>query len=94
MRLTSSRIAAIVAAAFLTATVLPAQEVGLSSLTEAPLEDVWPALSEPRLGDLDEMVARGEIRVLTTFTLGSYFIFLRSTPARISGPRHDVLRSP
>jgi len=74
MRLTSSRIAAIVAAALLTATVLPAQEVGLTSLTEAPLDGVWPALSEPRLGDLDEMVALGEIRVLTTFTLGSYFI--------------------
>ena len=31
-------------------------------------------MSEPRLGDLDAMVARGEIRVLTTFTLGSFFI--------------------
>ena len=41
---------------------------------EAPLEDVWPALSEERVGDLDAMIARGEIRVLTTFTLGSYFI--------------------
>ena len=42
--------------------------------SEAPLEDVWPALSEPRFGDLDAMVERGEIRVLTSFTLGSYFI--------------------
>ena len=74
MRLISSRMAAIVAAVLFTATLLPAQEVGLTDLAEAPLEDVWPALSEPRLGDLDEMVARGEIRVLTTFTLGSYFI--------------------
>ena len=41
---------------------------------DAPLASVWPALSETRLGDLDAMVARGEIRVLTTFTLGSYFI--------------------
>lgn len=45
-----------------------------AELQEAPLQDVWPALSEPRFGDLDEMLARGEIRVLTTFTLGSYFI--------------------
>jgi len=41
---------------------------------EAPLEDVWPALSEARLGDLDAMLERGEIRVLTVFTLGSYYI--------------------
>jgi membrane-bound lytic murein transglycosylase MltF len=45
-----------------------------SAISEAPLEDVWPALSEPRFGDLDAMIKRGEIRVLTTFTLGSYFI--------------------
>ena len=41
---------------------------------ESPLEDVWPALSEEKVGDLDAMIERGEIRVLTTFTLGSYFI--------------------
>ena len=41
---------------------------------ESPLENVWPALSDGRFGDLDAMVGRGEIRVLTTFTLGSYFI--------------------
>ena len=41
---------------------------------ETPLEDVWPALSEKRVGDLDAMIERGEIRVLTAFTLGSYFI--------------------
>lgn len=40
----------------------------------APLEDVWPALAEPRTGDLDAILASGEIRVLTTFTLGSFFI--------------------
>jgi len=74
MRLTSSRIAAIVVVALLTAAVLPAQEVGLTGAADAPLDDVWPALSDPKLGDLDEMVARGEIRVLTSFTLGSYFI--------------------
>lgn len=41
---------------------------------EAPLDDVWPKMSEPLFGDLDEMLARGEIRILTTFTLGAYFI--------------------
>ena len=46
----------------------------ITQTPEAPLEDVWPALSAARLGDLDAMVDRGEIRVLTTFTLGSYFI--------------------
>ena len=54
---------------FLLSAVGFAQEVH-----EAPLEDVWPALAEPQFGDLDAMVKRGEIRVLTTFTLGSYFI--------------------
>ena len=43
-------------------------------LPEAPLEDVWPTLADAQLGDLDVMLARGEIRVLTTFTLGSYYI--------------------
>ena len=46
----------------------------ITQTPEAPLEDVWPALSAARFGDLDAMVDRGEIRVLTTFTLGSYFI--------------------
>ncbi len=41
---------------------------------DTPLSDVWPSLSEPWTGDLDGMIERGEIRVLTTFTLGSYFI--------------------
>ena len=43
-------------------------------IQEAPLEDVWPALAVAQLGDLDMMLERGEIRVLTTFTLGSYYI--------------------
>ena len=41
---------------------------------DAPLEDVWPALADARLGDLNQMIARGELRLLTTFTLGSYYI--------------------
>jgi membrane-bound lytic murein transglycosylase MltF len=48
--------------------------VAQQELSEAPLEDVWPALADARLGDLEMMLARGEIRVLTTFTLGSYYI--------------------
>jgi len=58
----------------LAAVAWSAEEDDQKILPEAPLEDVWPALAEPRLGDLDTMVARGEIRVLTSFTLGSYFI--------------------
>lgn len=73
------RIASLVAAGFLAAAALLAVPVSSAeddekSLYEAPLDDVWPDMAEPRLGDLDEMVARGEIRVLTTFSLGSYFI--------------------
>jgi len=41
---------------------------------EAPLDKVWPALADARVGDLEMMLDRGEIRVLTTFTLGSYYI--------------------
>jgi membrane-bound lytic murein transglycosylase MltF len=54
---------------FLVSAVGLAQEVN-----DAPLESIWPAMSEPQFGDLDTMLQRGEIRVLTTFTLGSYFI--------------------
>ena len=46
----------------------------LTDALDAPLEDVWPTLSEPRFGDLDTMIENGEIRVLTSMTLGSYFI--------------------
>ena len=52
----------------------PAQNQDAEGAPEAPLEDVWPALSEARFGDLDAMVERGEIRVLTVFTLGSYYV--------------------
>ncbi|MBY5920934.1 transglycosylase SLT domain-containing protein [Ferrimonas balearica] len=41
---------------------------------EAPLTSIWPALSGARFDDLDAMVAEGEIRVLTTLTLGWYYI--------------------
>jgi len=58
----------------LTVAAWSAGETQEIDLQQAPLQDVWPALSVPRFGDLDEMLARGEIRVLTTFTLGSYFI--------------------
>ena len=39
-------------------------ETDVVELPEAPLEDVWPALSEEKFGDLDAMIERGEIRVL------------------------------
>ncbi|GAA4891944.1 transglycosylase SLT domain-containing protein [Ferrimonas pelagia] len=38
------------------------------------LQDVWPVLSQPWGGDLNDMLERGEIRVLTSFTLGWYYI--------------------
>ncbi|MDA0706913.1 MAG: transporter substrate-binding domain-containing protein [Proteobacteria bacterium] len=68
------RIVHAIVAALLTAAAWSGADSQEIDLQEAPLEDVWPALSEPRLGDLDAMTTRGEIRVLTTFTLGSYFI--------------------
>ncbi|SHH22032.1 MltF family protein [Ferrimonas marina] len=40
----------------------------------AQLSDVWPVLAQPGQGDLDAMLQRGEIRVLTSFTLGWYYI--------------------
>jgi len=58
----------------LTAWSADSTETDAVELPEAPLEGVWPALSEEKFGDLDAMIERGEIRVLTTFTLGSYFI--------------------
>ncbi len=69
MNKTSLRHAPILLLVLLVSAVGYAQEVA-----DAPLEDVWPAMAEPQFGDLDAMVQRGEIRILTTFTLGSYFI--------------------
>ncbi|QIZ76057.1 transglycosylase SLT domain-containing protein [Ferrimonas lipolytica] len=46
----------------------------VAPVSVAPLDDVWPILAQPSGGDLDEMLARGEIRILTTFTLGWYYI--------------------
>ncbi|GAA5187303.1 transglycosylase SLT domain-containing protein [Ferrimonas gelatinilytica] len=36
--------------------------------------DVWPVLSKPKGGDLPQMLERGEIRLLTSFTLGWFYI--------------------
>ncbi len=36
--------------------------------------DVWPVLSKPQGGDLPQMLQRGEIRLLTSFTLGWFYI--------------------
>ncbi|ADN75611.1 Lytic transglycosylase catalytic [Ferrimonas balearica DSM 9799] len=40
----------------------------------APLATIWPALSGARLGDLPMMLEQGEIRVLTSLSLGWYYI--------------------
>ncbi len=50
------------------ADTLAADEPTEANLLESPLEKVWPTMSEPRLGDLDTLVARSEIRVLTSST--------------------------
>jgi len=64
----------IVAIAFVTLLGFVSVAFAQQELSEAPLEDVWPELADAQLGDLEMMLARGEIRVLTTFTLGSYYI--------------------
>jgi len=64
----------IIAIAFVTLLGFVNVTVAQQELPDAPLEDVWPELADARLGDLEMMLARGEIRVLTTFTLGSYYI--------------------
>ncbi len=51
-----------------------AETNALIAAEEVPLADVWPTLSEPWFGDLEGMIERGEIRLLTTFSLGTYFI--------------------
>ena len=53
------------------------QPESLSDLTELSadsLNDIWPLLSQPWLGDLDGMLDRDRIRILTPFSLGSYYI--------------------
>ena len=52
----------------------PIQNKALEDVPEAPLESVWPTLVDAQFGDLDAMLERGEIRVLTVFTLGTYYI--------------------
>lgn len=51
-----------------------ASKIFSSASNERPMAGIWPTLSKPWTGDLDEMIERGEIRVLTTFNLGFYFI--------------------
>ena len=43
------------------------------------LSKIWPTLGQPHVGDLDELARRGEVRVLTAFSLGFYF-FYEGTP--------------
>jgi membrane-bound lytic murein transglycosylase MltF len=57
---------------------LSTQQENYSESTEeistAILDDIWPPLSKPMVGDLDKMLGKQQIRVLTTFSLGSYYI--------------------
>jgi membrane-bound lytic murein transglycosylase MltF len=49
----------------------------IADSTELPIDylnDIWPPLAQPWKGDLDDMLDRGIIRVLTPFSLGSYHI--------------------
>jgi ABC-type amino acid transport substrate-binding protein len=55
---------------------------------EAPLADVWPSASEPWTGDLNGILERGEIRVLTPFSLGAYYI----DRGRPRGAIHEAIR--
>jgi membrane-bound lytic murein transglycosylase MltF len=50
------------------------KSASLDASDATALAEVWPTLAEPWVGDLDGMLERGEIRLLTTFTLGTYFI--------------------
>lgn len=46
-----------------------------SSLGDAnPLSDIWPTMSQPWIGDLDGMLGRGEMRILTVLYPGFYYI--------------------
>jgi len=54
--------------------VQPESISDLSELSVDTLNDIWPPLSQPWTGDLDGMLERDRIRVLTPFSLGSYYI--------------------
>ena len=58
-------------------TIQPQQPKSISDLTELSIDllnDIWPPLSQPWKGDLDEMIERQLIRILTPFSLGAYYI--------------------
>jgi membrane-bound lytic murein transglycosylase MltF len=48
--------------------------IDVAELADTAFKELWPELTDARFGDLDEMLERGEIRVLTTFSLGHYYI--------------------
>ncbi|MEM1274975.1 MAG: transglycosylase SLT domain-containing protein [Pseudomonadota bacterium] len=60
--------------AFLRMQPEPVEEVETVEEVEAPLEGIWPDRGVPWTGDLTGMLERGEIRVLTSYSLGGYFI--------------------
>ena len=57
-------------------TVVPSspETASLDASEATALAEIWPTLAVPWVGDLDGMLERGEIRLLSTFTLGTYFI--------------------
>ncbi|TCI01790.1 transporter substrate-binding domain-containing protein [Corallincola luteus] len=57
--------------------LLPLSEVkpiDIAELADNAFKELWPQLTDARSGDLDELLTRGEIRILTTFSLGQYYI--------------------
>ncbi|RKZ70903.1 MAG: hypothetical protein DRQ48_05205, partial [Gammaproteobacteria bacterium] len=54
--------------------ITPESIIDLTELSTDTLNDIWPPLSRPWTGDLDGMIERDRIRVLTPFSLGSYYI--------------------
>jgi membrane-bound lytic murein transglycosylase MltF len=55
-------------------TVQPEIISDLAELSVDTLNDIWPPLSQPWTGDLDGMLDQERIRILTPFSLGSYYI--------------------
>ena len=54
--------------------ITPDSIIDLTELSADTLNDIWPPLSQPWTGDLDGMIERDRIRILTPFSLGSYYI--------------------
>jgi len=55
-------------------TIPPEAISDLTELSTDLLNDIWPPLAQPWKGDLNGMIERDRIRILTPFSLGSYYI--------------------